>query len=283
MLNHAFLSEKKQQLHVVGKSKQKLTVPLVIILLLCLLGFSYSLISKVFAQTGSTTVGAILCDTQGPDLQITAPVSDTSTSSQVISIQGMAYRTSQIDIYLNNVYDHSVAIGFDAVLQTPVSLIEGTNTIKLQAFFSCNGTSSDSTLIIRYQPEVVPVPIEPTTVVTGLGDQSGVSKRGNSNYSQQDSTVGEIIQRIKDKLNISEDSDKFSPDTDKSYVKKSFHLPTFLAIVALLSLFAYSVVVIFNFIQNGVLSFGIVFKRKHVFTKLIILMVIFLAALFFAV
>jgi hypothetical protein len=55
-------------------------------------------------------------------------------------------------VYVNGEYSNSVAIGSNGVLSIQISLKPGTNTIKLNAYFSCNTTSSEETIIVEYVP-----------------------------------------------------------------------------------------------------------------------------------
>ena len=164
---------------------------------------SIFLFSSTNVSAQGSSVRAVICDTTGPSLVISQPVSDTVTSQLETVITGTTERTTQIDIYINNVYSHSVALAINDPLYIPVRLQRGTNTIRLEAFFSCNHTNQSYNLVVSYEPGAVP-----GAASTSLAD----SKRAaSSNSGSGDS----ILERIKDNLNL----------TDKKTYPSSFVVP----------------------------------------------------------
>lgn len=111
--------------------------------------------SMVLAQ--DTNVRTTLCDaTSAPQITVTSPLSDSVVDEIPLELIAITTRTTQIDIFINNAYSHSVAITPDGDLQTTVSLQEGDNTIRLDSYFSCNQTTANDTLVVTYIPKVVP-------------------------------------------------------------------------------------------------------------------------------
>ena len=114
-----------------------------------LLGLNLS--SSVYAQ--STEIKATLCDTNGPDIDVTQPASDSVVNNPKITVSGNVTRTSQLDIYINNIYSQSVAISqSNPDFSIDIFLDKGTNTIRLEAFYSCNNTSNNSEVVVTYEP-----------------------------------------------------------------------------------------------------------------------------------
>lgn len=107
------------------------------------------------AQTNST-IRAEVCDTAGPVVTVTAPQSDSVTDSAQVSLTGSTERTSQIDISINGVYAQSLAIDMSNTFSTTIGLVEGTNTIILDSYYSCNQASAEFTVVVTYVPRVVP-------------------------------------------------------------------------------------------------------------------------------
>lgn len=105
----------------------------------------------VRAQQASQ-VQAALCSTTGPDIRVHNAISDTVVTTPTITIEGTAQQTSQIDVYVNNAYSNSLAISRDTTFEIPLTLSEGTNTIRLEAFFSCNHTSTSVGLVVDFRP-----------------------------------------------------------------------------------------------------------------------------------
>jgi hypothetical protein len=112
------------------------------------------LVAPAVGRAQDSNITATICDSQGPEIVLSTPVSDSVTNLAIIPIQGTAVRTSQIDIYRNNQYDQSVSVSeSNPQLSTTLSLTEGTNTIRLEAFYSCNQTTETLTRIVTYKPE----------------------------------------------------------------------------------------------------------------------------------
>ena len=104
--------------------------------------------SGLYAQ--SSQINATLCDTSGPELQIDSPASDSVVNQPSIVLKGSSQRTTQIDIYINNVYSQTVAVGLDGLFETILVVNSGTNTIDLKAHYSCNQTTKFYQLVITY-------------------------------------------------------------------------------------------------------------------------------------
>jgi len=221
----------------------------------------------------STQVGAVLCTTESPDLQITQPLSDSVTDSSTIQIEGTALYTSQIDVVLNGQYSNSVAIGFDSVLQTQISLQEGTNTITLQAYFSCNGTSAEFDIIVDYRPAVVPS--NPGNIDTAVvTSESGTSVR--SQDSGLSSFTTQVIEAIKEKLGQKQVSDDPDFTVNRSYVSTAFNWAMLLAILVLLGvLFAPGSVIEKLVNLLGLNRRSIQYRRRFVRFVLIFLIILF--------
>ncbi|HMS31288.1 MAG TPA: hypothetical protein PJ984_02745 [Candidatus Saccharibacteria bacterium] len=226
----------------------------------------------------STQVGAVLCTIESPDLQIAQPISDSVTNTPTVQIEGTALYTSQIDVVLNGQYSNSVAIGFDSVLQTQISLQEGTNTITLQAYFSCNGTSAEVDIIVDYQPTVIPsVPNNiDTAVVT-----SGAEVTERTQDGRLSSFVAQLSEDIKEKLGLEKASDDPNFTENRSYVSITFNWITFLAILALLgTLFASQTVIAKLVTLLGLNRWSV--RHSHKLLRFIIALLIILLATIFS-
>ncbi len=235
-------------------------------------------VTSGFAQQGSQ-IGAVLCSTETPDLQVTEPVSDSVTDLPTVQIEGMALYTSQIDVMVNGQYSHSVAIGFDSILQTQVSLQEGTNTINLQAYFSCNGTNSELDIIIDYQPAVSPT--NPGSVVTQVVSSDTTTANLNNNLSSG-TVTSQIIDTIKEKLGLEDETDDFDEAIDKSYVNTAFNWVLFLTILTLLGLLFAPTAVIRKLVIIFSLNKRLSVRHPHKLMRFIIAFLIILLAMTFS-
>lgn len=158
------------QLAWIRKTSRRL---LGVTLLLLLLGIvvSDAPFPRLVAQS---TVRTTLCDsTSGPELTITTPQSDSVVAVSQIEVEASTLRTTQVDVYINNAYSHSVAVDPDQLFQTTVALVPGTNTIRLEAYFACNHTAQTFSLVVTYEPKVQPSPGEDTD--TNIPNQGGGS------------------------------------------------------------------------------------------------------------
>lgn len=134
------------------------------------LGLFWFLAACILAATAVPSVSAvsvlsdsdvysILCDgVSAPDVQVVSPVSDSVVNNPNISLNGTTNRTTQIEVHVNNTYSQSLSVNPDGPFNTTVSLQEGTNTIRLEAYFSCNHTTANFSVVVTYEPQVTPSP-----------------------------------------------------------------------------------------------------------------------------
>lgn len=134
-------------------------------LLLGILVFIILTISiKTFALQSNTQIRAYLCDDQGPEVYVTSPLSDSVSNDAKVTFEGSTLRTTQIDIFLNNIYSSTLPIEPDAPFSFDVILNKGTNVVTLKAHYSCNSTMQETSVIIDYVPPLKP---EPQKIVNG--------------------------------------------------------------------------------------------------------------------
>lgn len=208
--------------------------PVASILLGCL--FLLLSLSTVYSRASAenSTIHATLCDsTSQPVLTITDPISlSVVTNMPSIAVSGTAMQTSQIDVSINGAYSGSLAIGVAEAFTTTLGLQKGDNTIVFHAYFSCNNTSADTTIIVTYNPAVVP-PIDnnpgTTTNQTPSGEgtvssgatnrdgQGGVWSTGGESSTPSDEQKG-IVDRIRDNLGIGEQGSGYRTDLAGSQV-----------------------------------------------------------------
>lgn len=251
---------------------------LLIVALFVILSSSFSAAYPGNAQQG-TEVGAILCSTESPDLQIIQPISDSVTDSPTVQIEGVAQYTSQIDVIVNGQYSHTVAIGFDTILQTQASLQEGTNTITLQAYFSCNGTSNEVDIILDYQPAISPA--SPGNVITQVGSP-GVQTTSQVSTNGLGSTATQIVEDVKHKLGLGSAADDFDETADQSYVSMAFNWLLFLTTLTFMAaVFAPSFMVekVVSLLRLKTVARV---KHPHRFTRFLIAFIAILLATFLA-
>lgn len=151
-----------------------------------------------FAHAQNSTVRTILCDTAGPDVQILVPDSDSTTNTSSTELSGSTVRTSQIEIYVNDAYSQSIAIGSDGLFSTTIALSQGTNTIRVEAYFACNQTNETFSVVVTYEPEVIPSPGGSTETSVPGGGQipptiSNPDFSGQSPFAEEDPSLVDRI------------------------------------------------------------------------------------------
>ncbi len=173
--------------------------------LLVMIGF---LVGSTKAQ--NNIIRTILCDTNStPIVTVLDPQSDSLVDQPLINVSGQTEQTTQIDIFVNDAYSSSVAVEPSGSFAVNVPLAKGNNTIRLDAYFSCNQNSASEVLIITYEPKVQPsegadtdtdIEYQPDTTsqhserpINPSSDQPGVSKDDG------------LYQKIREKLFIQPD------------------------------------------------------------------------------
>lgn len=123
--------------------------------------------SDVVAASSGSTIRTEVCDASSPPvISITSPQTDSIVNQPTITIAGSVVRTSQIDIFINNQYASSVAIGSTNNFSTQTGMTRGTNTIRLDASYSCNNTTASETVVVTYEPSSAPSSGANTSTVT---------------------------------------------------------------------------------------------------------------------
>lgn len=105
------------------------------------------------ALAQSSVINATLCDTRGPDIAVIEPINGSTVSTGSVQLRATSTRTTQVDIYINGIYSHTVALAYDDMLNTPLALRSGENAIEIRAHFSCNQTSAVFELTVYFDPE----------------------------------------------------------------------------------------------------------------------------------
>ncbi len=188
---------------------------------------------RLFAQSNSN-IRAEICRDEKPVVDITSPVSDSVTDVPQITLTGSTIRTTQIDISLNNVYSHSVAIGNDGLLSSALTLVEGTNIISLDAYYSCNQETEEYEIVLTYEPRIVPSNggdsitevTSPGTIGPGVISSPGAASSETSPES--------LPERITDNLGITEDDNSEAGSFYSDYVIPIRSWFSLLAVVAVL-------------------------------------------------
>jgi hypothetical protein len=155
-----------------------------------------------FAQQ-NTNLNFELCGSETPQLAISSPQSDSVTNSPEITISGTASHTTQIEVFVNGNFDQSVAIGQDTDdFNTNVTLQQGTNSIRLAAYYSCNGTSNSTSIVVTYQPGTTSSEGSQISTVAAVSGDENLPNVSNPILSDEPSQPQTLSERISENLGL---------------------------------------------------------------------------------
>lgn len=163
-------------------------------------------------QTGPR-VEVLVCPTADQSsVMIIEPQTDSTVAEPKVAIKGQVEYISQVDFFINDIYSHTVALGYaDTSFESLVTLSPGTHTIKVTATGSCSQATRDDSAVITYQPKTQPsVGQEVDTTVEGV---TAVSEEATS--SPQPSPVERVIEEwvTAPILKIAKNLDIINPNT----------------------------------------------------------------------
>lgn len=100
---------------------------------------------------------------------VSQPQSDSIVGEPKVTITGDVKFISQIDFFIDDVYNHTEALGYvDTQFSSEVSLPSGTHTIKFIATDSCSQTIHEEHIVVTYEPKTQPsVGEDVETIVDG--------------------------------------------------------------------------------------------------------------------
>ena len=161
------------------------------------------------AAAQSSEITATICDSQGPEIVLNTPVSDSVTNLSVVPLKGTAIRTSQIEIYKDNQYEESIAIDpDDPQISSTITLSPGTNTIRIDAYFSCNQTTATLTRIITYRPDATGGnPRNTDTEIVRPGNTRPNVVSNPAKEEEQPSAIEQILDNIKENFGFDRSKD----------------------------------------------------------------------------
>jgi len=220
-----------------------------------------------YAQAGSSIKTTLCDDVSEPTVIIEQPISDSVVDTASAAVSGTTERTTQIDLFVNDNYSHTVTIEDDGSFSTTAPLEKGTNTIRLDAYFSCNQTNTSSAVAITYEPAVVPsdggsVPTDVDNLPSGRGTgQKPGSQPSPTVQTTEDgssSAKPPITERIKEKLFPSAQT---SGDQSPNYIRAAIYWAGVVALFVstVSSLFTGSLLALFGAETNAVV-WGIALK-----------------------
>lgn len=109
-------------------------------------------------QVKDSKIEVMVCPGDGQsDITVLEPVSDTIVSKNKVKFSGTVKSISQIDFYVDDNYNSTVALGYsDTTFESVLRISIGTHTIKLVAYDSCHNTTHTRSVVLTYQPNGQP-------------------------------------------------------------------------------------------------------------------------------
>lgn len=110
------------------------------------------------AQGMADNVRVMVCP-QADESRLTVmrPQSDSIVDEPKLSIGGSVAYISQIDFFIDDVYNNTIALGHSATeFASAITLGPGTHTIKLVASDSCSQATHEFSLVMTYEPKTPP-------------------------------------------------------------------------------------------------------------------------------
>lgn len=115
-------------------------------------------VSNAAAQGPGDNIEVMVCPAANQSsFLVTGPQSDSVVNGPKVLIKGTVEYISQIDFFIDDVYNNTVALGYsETAFESLMTLSPGTHTIKFTATDSCSQTTRNDSLVITYQPKTQP-------------------------------------------------------------------------------------------------------------------------------
>lgn len=111
----------------------------------------------VSAQQNDNIEVMVCPDPSQSSFAVSEPQSDSVTDQPKTVIRGSIQYISQIDFFIDDVYNNTIALGYsDVVFESTMTLPPGTHTLKIVATDSCSRTVHSETKVITYEPAIQP-------------------------------------------------------------------------------------------------------------------------------
>lgn len=108
---------------------------------------------RSFAVSGDTEVQAVVCGSQGSDVAISTPKTDSTITQPTVAIDGTVTHATQIDISVDGQYSQTLPIASgQSTFQASVDITTGTHTIELVANDVCHVRNGSASLVITFDP-----------------------------------------------------------------------------------------------------------------------------------
>lgn len=175
-------------------------------LALYLVGFfmvvAYVLTAHQTIHAQDSQISTTICDGQPPIITVTQPQTGSTVSASGIAVQGSVTRASSLSLERNGAHVTTIPISFSSNFNIPLTLVEGNNSIKLEAQFTCNSTDATEYITVEYKKPVVP-PKPGDGGQPSPGGSSGGTGGGRSGSflpGIPNTGIGSVVDRIKDNL-----------------------------------------------------------------------------------
>ena len=179
------------------------------LILIACLALAWSSPVGAVQSSGESRIEVLVCPTGSQSAFVpTQPQSDSVVNAAKLNVTGTVAFISQIDFFIDEVYNNTVALGYSATtFDTHITLSPGTHTIKLVATDSCSQTVHTEELVVTYQPKTEPsvgeeVVTEVENTVRNPPVQNPAEPITNPILDIIDRTITPPVVAVADSLNI---------------------------------------------------------------------------------
>lgn len=152
--------------------------------------------ADVAAQDAGNRIEVMICPgTGGSVMTLTEPKNDSVVSGPKVTVGGSVLYISQIDFFIDNVYNNTLALGnSDVAFDSTLTLSPGTHTLKIVATDSCSQATHTESVVVTYEPAIQPsVGEEVETTVAGEVTNSPDDTTDVAKQSALESFINNII------------------------------------------------------------------------------------------
>lgn len=128
------------------------------------------------AQTTSddTTLRVTICNPADTTFDVTQPSNGATVETASVATAGSLFQISSIDVVVDGIYDHTVAVPQGATsFSDSVNISPGTHQLDFAAVSSCNATILTDTLMVTYSPKPLPPSAPNSPAATQPSSPSG--------------------------------------------------------------------------------------------------------------
>lgn len=166
---------------------------------------------RSFAVSGDTELQAVVCGSQGSDISISSPQTDSVVNNPTVDIEGSVSHATQIEISVDGQYSQTQPVASDQTsFQASVNITTGTHTIHLVANDVCQVRNGSSSVVITFDPNSnpgtgneTPTTVDSGGVIVGPNDATIPEDKASTYQKLRNAVViGPILQQLENAFHV---------------------------------------------------------------------------------